>query len=71
MSSNPSLTGISGSIIDETRGMVVIRTSSGLKRVGKKGVTFRLRLPDGIVVDLEGSALLMAPERRVSMRIRK
>lgn len=69
--SNPSLTGISGSIIDETRGMVVIRTSSGLKRVGKKGATFRLRLPDGIVVDLEGSALLMAPERRVSMRIRK
>ena len=69
--SNPSLTGISGCIINETRGMVTIRTSSGMKMVGKKGVTFRTCLPDGITVDLDGSALLMAPERRTSMRIRK
>ena len=69
--SNPSLTGISGCIINETRGMVTIRTSSGMKMVGKKGVTFRTCLPDGITVDLDGSALLMAPERRTTMRIRR
>jgi ribonuclease P protein subunit POP4 len=69
--SNPSLTGIAGLIIDETRGMVIIKTSSGLKMIGKKGATFRIRLPEGKVVDLDGSALLMAPERRISMRIRK
>ncbi|PKL59294.1 MAG: ribonuclease P, partial [Methanomicrobiales archaeon HGW-Methanomicrobiales-4] len=44
---------------------------SGLKMVGKKGVTLRLRLPEEMVVDLDGSALLMAPERRISMRIRR
>jgi len=68
---NPSLTGTTGVIIDETRGMVTMKTVSGLKMVGKKGTTFRLRLPQGMVVDLDGSALLMAPERRISMRIRK
>ena len=69
--SNPSLDGIIGCIVDETRGMVTIKTSSGLKMVGKKGATFRIRLPEGMVVDLDGSALLMAPEKRISMRIRK
>ena len=69
--SNPSLTGITGVIIDETRGVVTIKTATGMKMVGKKGATFRLRLPGGMVVDLDGSALLMAPERRISMRIRR
>jgi len=69
--SNPSLIGTTGLIIDETRGMVTIKTLSGLKMVGKKGVTFRIRLSEGMVVDLDGSALLMAPERRISMRIRR
>lgn len=68
---NPSLIGTTGVVIDETRGTVTIKTASGIKMAGKKGVTFRLRLPDGIIVDLDGSALLMAPERRISMRIRK
>ncbi len=69
--SNPSLVGVSGLIIDETRSTVMIKTESGLKMVGKKGVTLRTRLPGGKVVDLDGSALLMAPERRTTMRIRK
>jgi len=69
--SNPSLIGMTGTVIDETRGTVTINTVSGPKMAGKKGTIFRLRLPDGVVVDLEGSALLMAPERRISMRIRK
>jgi ribonuclease P protein subunit POP4 len=69
--SNPSLVGIAGCIINETRGMVTIKAGSGIKMVGKKGATFRIRLPQGKVVDLEGSALLMAPERRITMRIRR
>ncbi|MDD1727714.1 MAG: ribonuclease P protein component 1 [Methanospirillum sp.] len=68
--SSPSLVGIAGLIIDETRNTVMIKTYSGLKMVGKKGVTFRVQLPEGNVVDLDGSALLMAPEKRITMRIR-
>lgn len=69
--SNPSLIGITGLVIDETRSTFTIKTETGLKMVGKKGVTLRIRLPTGKVVDLDGSALLMAPERRITMRIRK
>ena len=69
--SSQSLVGITGLIIDETRNTVRIKTLSGLKMVGKKGVTFRIRLPEGKVVDLDGSALLMAPERRITMRIKR
>lgn len=69
--SNQSLIGTSGVIIDETRGAFTIKTVSGLKMVGKKGATFRLRLAEKGIVDLDGSALLMAPERRISMRIRR
>jgi ribonuclease P protein subunit POP4 len=69
--SNPSLVGITGLIIDETRSMFTIKTVSGLKMVGKKGITLRIRLPEGKVVDLDGSVLLMAPERRITMRIRR
>jgi ribonuclease P protein subunit POP4 len=69
--SSPSLVGIAGLIIDETRNTVRIKTKSGLKMVGKKEVILRTRLPEGKVVDLDGSALLMAPEKRTTMRIRK
>ncbi|HWQ65203.1 MAG TPA: ribonuclease P protein component 1 [Methanospirillum sp.] len=69
--SSPSLVGITGLIIDETKNTVMIKTVSGLKMVGKKGITLRTRIPGGKVVDLDGSALLMAPERRTTMRIRK
>ncbi|HWQ67190.1 MAG TPA: ribonuclease P protein component 1 [Methanospirillum sp.] len=69
--SNYSLTGITGVIVNETRGTVTVKTASGPKMVAKKGATFRLRLPEGKVVDLDGSALLMAPEKRITMRIRR
>jgi ribonuclease P protein subunit POP4 len=69
--SSSSLVGITGLIIDETKNTVMIKTVSGLKMVGKKGIILRTRIPGGKVVDLDGSALLMVPERRTTMRIRK
>ena len=69
--SNQYLVGTSGVIIDETRNTVVIKTRDGLKQVAKKGVTFRLTLPTGKAALVEGAALVMAPEKRINMRIRK
>ncbi len=69
--SNQYLVGINGKIIDETRNTVVIQTRNGLKQVGKKGATLRLELPTGKIALVEGSALVMAPEKRINMRIRK
>ena len=65
-SSNPTCTGVSGQIIDETRNMLTIRTGEKLKKIPKMTSVFRLILPDGTPVEIQGSALVMAPEKRVS-----
>ena len=64
--SNPALHGLSGRIIDETRNTLVIRGDHGTKRVQKAGTRFRVTLPDGVLVEIDGPALVMAPERRIN-----
>jgi ribonuclease P protein subunit POP4 len=65
--SNPASKGISGQIIDETRNLLIINTCIGVKKIPKSTGIFRITLPDGIVVDVRGSALVMAPEKRVNL----
>lgn len=67
--SNPSYVGMNGTIIDETKHTLRIQTSSGVKIVPKHRSVFRLTLPQGTVVDVEGSALISPPEKRTTMRI--
>ncbi|WP_292425845.1 ribonuclease P protein subunit [Methanoregula sp.] len=62
---NPFQTGVSGHIIDETRNLVVIQTHTGIKKIPKLGSTFRLSLPDNTLVEINGSALILAPEKRL------
>lgn len=68
--SNPGHVGVSGRIVDETKNTLVIRTERGEARIPKRFSIFRLRLPDGTTVDVDGSSLETQPERRISMRIR-
>ncbi|MDD2473661.1 MULTISPECIES: ribonuclease P protein component 1 [unclassified Methanoculleus] len=68
--SNPGHAGVSGRIIDETRNTLVIMTRRGEKRIPKRFSVFRLRLPDGTTVDVDGSSLETQPERRITARIR-
>ncbi|WP_292521039.1 ribonuclease P protein component 1 [Methanoculleus sp.] len=68
--SNPGHVGVSGRIIDETRNTLIIQTGRGEKRIPKRFSVFRIRLPDGTLVDVDGSSLEAQPERRISMRIR-
>jgi RNase P/RNase MRP subunit p29 len=63
--SNPSQGGMSGRIIDETRNLVVLQTETGIKKVPKNGSIFRSRLPDNSLVEIHGSALILAPEKRL------
>ncbi len=69
--SNPHHRGISGTVIDETRNTLRIRTASGVKVIPKHPNTFRFALPDGTVVDVDGSALVMQPERRITQKTQK
>lgn len=62
---NPSHQGICGRIIDETRNLFAIRTKDGIKKLPKQGSTFRICLPDKTLVEIHGSALILAPEKRL------
>ncbi|MDD3620939.1 MAG: ribonuclease P protein component 1 [Methanofollis sp.] len=65
---NPAYVGLSGRIVDETRNMLAVLTPVGEKKVEKKGTVFLFTLPDGVCAEVEGSALVARPEKRISMR---
>lgn len=69
--SNPSHRGISGRIIDETKHMLVLETMRGIKSIPKQHSIFRLRLQDGRIVEIDGSVVMQAPEKRISLLSRK
>jgi ribonuclease P protein subunit POP4 len=69
--SNPRHREMSGTVIDETRNTLRIRTATGIKVIPKHPNTFRFVLPDGTIVDVNGSALVMQPERRITQKTRE
>ncbi len=64
-SSDPTLLGVHGKILDETRGMLVIEHSSKAKVTPKSGSTFEIKLPNGEKMVLDGKKLVGRPEERV------
>jgi len=68
---NPAQMGISGRIIDETKQMLAIRTEQGIKRILKIRGRFQVHLPDGSFVEIDGSALTLAPEKRINLHEKK
>ncbi len=69
-SSNRTQTGITGVVCGESKQMLDICAGDRILRVAKKCATFDLRLPDDTQVRVDGSVLVMRPEKRISMRIR-
>ena len=63
--SDPTLIGLRGIVIDETKHTLKIRTREGDKRVPKLYGVFRFRLPSGLEVDVDGSLIVGRPEDRV------
>ncbi len=68
---NPGLKGLSGRIIDETRNMLVIETPKGIKRVVKMHSILRVALPSRELVEIDGSVLVIAPEKRINLHEKK
>jgi ribonuclease P protein subunit POP4 len=69
--SNPFNRGVSGSIVDETKNMLVIKTVTGVKQIPKQHSIFRLNQTGSRVVEIDGSVLMLAPEKRISLLSRK
>jgi len=68
---NPTHRGVSGTIIDETKNLLVIQTRNGVKRIAKMHSTFRLSLPGRELVEIDGSVMVLAPERRINLHDKK
>jgi ribonuclease P protein subunit POP4 len=64
--SNPSLQGLAGTVVDETRNMLVIETATGVeKKLPKGGNQFCFVIPDGPRVRVKGERLIARPEDRI------
>jgi ribonuclease P protein subunit POP4 len=69
--SNPFQRGIAGRIIDETRNLLVIQAADGIKRIQKMRSRFLLSLPSGEHVEIDGSVMVQAPEKRINLHEKK
>ena len=68
---NPKQRGLFGRIIDETKNLLVIETPHGVRRIPKKHSTFRLHLPGREIVEIDGSVMVLAPEKRINLHEKK
>lgn len=68
---DPGIRGRSGLIIDETRNMLTLLDRGRSFRVAKNLATFRFKLRDGTIVDVDGARLVARPENRLKMRVKR
>ena len=68
---NPTVNGLRGTIVDETRNTLTIENAKGTSMIPKEIATFRLALPTGILVDVDGDRLVSRPENRLKTRTRR
>ncbi len=67
-SSDHTLRGASGKVVDETRNMLVIEQGEETRTISKSNSTFLITLPDGERVTVDGKKLVGRPEERVRRR---
>nr|WP_320162545.1 ribonuclease P protein subunit [uncultured Methanoregula sp.] len=68
---NPNHRGLSGTIIDETKNLLAVETCNGVKRIPKMHSTFQVLLPSRELVEIDGSVMVLAPERRINLHEKK
>jgi len=68
---NPAIKGARGTIIDETRNMLTLVDRGRKLMIPKNIVTFRFKLPSGVLVDVDGERLVARPENRLKTRVRR
>ena len=68
---NPLHRGLSGRIIDETKNLLILETSRGVKCIPKMHSRFQLHLPGSELVEINGSVMVLAPEKRINLHEKK
>jgi len=64
-SSDKSLNGLTGEIIDETKQTIRVKFEQCVKVVPKANVTLKVDLPDGQSVNINGKKIMYRPEDRI------
>ena len=67
-STDPTLIGISGQVIDETRRTIVVQTSNGMKVLAKDVISFTLDLEDKVIA---GFTVTQRPEDRINRKYKR
>ncbi len=62
-STDPSLVGVRGNVVDETRNTLVVESGGREKRVPKRGTRFRFEVEGGVEID--GGDIQYRPEDRI------
>jgi ribonuclease P protein subunit POP4 len=80
-SSNKSLIGLCGNVVDETKKTLSIdvyndelkdyNLRSSQKMIPKKNSTFHFKIPNGKWVEIEGKVLVSSPEDRIKKKFKK
>ena len=68
---NRNLRGLKGKIIDETRNTLTFVDKGRKLMIPKDVATFRFRLEDGTVVDVDGGRLVARPENRLKTKVKR
>jgi ribonuclease P protein subunit POP4 len=70
-STNRFQVGIKGTVVDETKNVLIIETDKGLKKIQKKGSKFIFEIPSGKKVKVDGRKIAVRPEERVKLKVKK
>ena len=70
-SRNKQIKGKTGTAIDETRNTLTLMSGSRKKTIPKDVALFRVYLPDGSSVLVDGKRLMGRPEERIRKRVQK
>jgi ribonuclease P protein subunit POP4 len=71
-SSHGDLEGLTGRVVNETKKTITIEDGAGVEKIIPKGsCTFHFELPEGIIVEIEGTIIVSRPEDRIKKRFRK
>jgi ribonuclease P protein subunit POP4 len=68
---NPEIRGVKGRIVDESRNMLVVAERGNKLLIPKDVATFRFKLDDGTIVDVNGERLVARPENRLKTKVRR
>lgn len=66
----PSLVGLKGEVVDETRNMLILRKERKERKIPKENATFQFSLGNQ-KVRVEGTALVGRPEDRIKKHIKR